>query len=283
MPDSSPYAFGPIDRGHFTNPRGKRLYRSLHVAAGSPRRVWVFCNALLEDATFGFRTLAELADAVARSGDAALRFDVEGQGDSEGTAELLGLADWADDTVTAVNWARKQLGAGTEVVMVGMGSGAFVAARAAAMVDASRLLLIDPVADGRAHFAALLHGHTTIQLSCFNRVRESAAQLQQRLRRGQTVSLMGHEVGEAFATTLQAADLSVLLASYGRRTDLIAVCRPTRPQVEPAVQALALQPDVRLHTCEVHSFLDPELRYWELPPALRELCLLTIATDRTAA
>lgn len=273
MPVPPRYTFGPIDRGHFTNARGRRLYRTLHRPAGTPRRLWVFCNPLLEDATFAYRVLAELANAVAASGDAVLRFDGEGQGDSEGTAERLALADWVDDTVTAVNWGRKHCGAGIETVLLSLGSGALVAARAAAVVHATRLLLVDPVADGKAHFADCLRAHATIQLSCFNRVRESAAQLQARLRKGETVSLMGHEVGQAFAESLQEADLSALVAARGRRTDVIAVCRPTRREVDPAVASLTLHPEVRLHTCRVKSFLDPELRYWELPDALRELCV----------
>ena len=278
MPDPSPFVLGPMDRGYVVNRRSRALYRAFHAPANvPPRRLWVFCNALLEDATFGFRVFVELADAVVARGDAALRFDAEGQGDSEGEAQGLGLDAWIDDTVDAVAHARERFGDGPELVLVSLGSGSLVAAAAAERVGADRLLLIEPVLEGERWFDKLLKGHTTMQLSCHNRVRTSPAELTAQLERDEPVSLHGQEVGRAFADSLRGARLAPLLAARQGPTDVIGVARAGRPGVSQDVLALAAMPRVAVHTCEVAAFLDKGLRFWELPPPLTQLCLSVVA------
>lgn len=279
MPDPSPFVLGPMERGHVVNRRGRSLYRAFHAPTGTPRRLWVFCSALLEDATFGWRVFVELADAVAAAGDAAVRFDVEGQGDSEGEARALGLDDWIDDTLDAVAHARARFGEGLELVLVSLGSGSLVAAAAAERAGADRLLLIEPVVEGGRWFDKLLKGHTTMQLSCYNRLRQTPAELAAQLDRDEPVSLLGQEVGRAFAQSLRAARLLPSLTGRARRTDVIGVARAGRPGVPSEVQALGSLPGVQVHLCEVAAFLDKGLRFWELPPPLTALCLALVSEE----
>jgi alpha/beta superfamily hydrolase len=103
------------------------------------------------EAICAHRSLRALAEAAARAGLVAVRFDLDGTGDSEGDDVQPGrLAAWLASIADACDLAR---GEGAErLVLVGVRLGATLAARAAAARDdVAGLVAIAGVAKGKAY------------------------------------------------------------------------------------------------------------------------------------
>lgn len=98
-----------------------------------------------------------LAERLARQGVAALRFDLYGTGDSAGGDEDADLQGWTADLGMAHRELLRRIGSDRRVTWFGARLGASVALRAApsAFPQVHRLVLWDPVLDGRAYLAEL--------------------------------------------------------------------------------------------------------------------------------
>ena len=271
----------PMLRGFFENRRGRSLYHALHGDRSDPAEVWIFCPALLEEATFALRPTVQLAEAFARDGATVFRFDYEGQGESEGDARRLGLADWTDDVVSAIEWVRRRFGPEVRINLLAQRAGALVAAEAALRgpLPVHRLLLLAPVLDGAKHFDECLRAHLTTQLACFNKVNEPRAVLKEQLQRGQFVSVLGHDVGQALASSLSGARLRPLLADFRGETDVIHLARTAGRDVSAALADLHGLPRVHLHAGPPVTFWDQAGRYWELTSDLSALVLQVAGRD----
>jgi len=259
-----------MERGYFVNSRHKRLYGAMHVVNPEPQQVWVICNALLEEATFAARPCVELADAIARDGHAAFRFDYEGQGDSQGEVRQLGMADWVDDIASAAAFARARFGADVAVNLLALRAGGLLAAVAVERINGRRLVLVEPVLDGAKYFDDCLRAHMTTQLACFNKVVETRAVLREQLRTGRSVSVLGHDIGQPLSSSIDGLELGQLLSQVRTEieVDILHVPRHPGRGMPPALTALAQRRPLRLHTCESSTFWDNLGRYWELPNEL---------------
>ncbi|MBT8080249.1 MAG: alpha/beta fold hydrolase [Gammaproteobacteria bacterium] len=130
-----------------------KLWAWLHCArdasAGNGQAV-VICNPVGHELIHAYRSIRHLADALARRGFAVLRFDYSGTGDSTGEQLDAGIVTaWQQDVAAALAYCREQCAA-EAVHLVGIRSGALLAAAAAA--DASvpgSLILWDPIASGK--------------------------------------------------------------------------------------------------------------------------------------
>ena len=102
-----------------------------------------------------------LAERLARQGVAALRFDFYGTGDSAGDDEDADLQGWASDVGLAHRELLRSIGSDRRITWFGARLGASVALRAAphAFPRVHRLVLWDPVLDGRAYLAQLGIAH----------------------------------------------------------------------------------------------------------------------------
>jgi pimeloyl-ACP methyl ester carboxylesterase len=113
----------------------------------------VLCYPHGADYATAFRTFRILSTRLARAGFHVLRFDYLGTGDSSGEIDDASLPQWIDNVVTAVGEMRKSREL-REVSLVGLRLGATLGALAAAesrQVD--RLVLWEPVTDGREYVA----------------------------------------------------------------------------------------------------------------------------------
>ena len=102
-----------------------------------------------------------LAERLARQGVAALRFDLSGSGDSAGDDEDADLQRWTADLGLAHRELLRRIGSDRRITWFGVRLGASVALRAApsAFPQVHRLVLWDPVLDGRAYLAQLGTAH----------------------------------------------------------------------------------------------------------------------------
>lgn len=134
----------------YFGPAAKRLFGYMHVPAGNPTRAAVLCAPYGAEYQNSHRTIRFLAKRLSSSGFQVLRFDYAGTGDSWGDSIEADFVAWTEDVRAAVNEVRQSSGVG-EVDLVGLRLGATVAARAAAGDPGiRRLVLWDPVVDGKA-------------------------------------------------------------------------------------------------------------------------------------
>jgi pimeloyl-ACP methyl ester carboxylesterase len=123
----------------------------------------LLCPPFGQEAMRLHRLFRVLADRLTRHGVSALRFDYFGTGDSCGDDEDADFDGWIDDVRTAHSELVSRSGT-TNIIWVGAGLGASLALSAAA--DAAppptRLVLWDPVLDGRAYLKALRIKHVEL-------------------------------------------------------------------------------------------------------------------------
>lgn len=138
---------------------GRRLF-GIHVPAAAPRkpRGIVLCPPIGAEYFRAHRSLRILAERFAAAGCDAMRFDYYGTGDSDGHAADLTLSGAVADVRSAVDELSARGGI-RNITLVGLRLGGTVALRAAAdLRQADRLVLWDPIADGRSHLRELLIG-----------------------------------------------------------------------------------------------------------------------------
>ena len=120
-------------------------------ATGSATRGGVvLCYPHGADYATAFRPFRILATRLARAGFHVLRFDYLGTGDSSGDVDDASLPQWIDNVVTAVQELRSSREP-SEISLVGLRLGAALAVLAAECHHVDRLVLWEPVIDGREY------------------------------------------------------------------------------------------------------------------------------------
>ncbi|MDE2434565.1 MAG: alpha/beta hydrolase [Burkholderiales bacterium] len=101
-----------------------------------------------------------MADRLSRMGYAVLRFDYRGTGDSYGDDQDVCLRDWTDDVLLAHQELRFRSGV-DDCIWLGMRLGATLAVQAAssAPIGLRRMVLWEPVFDGKQYLADLRASH----------------------------------------------------------------------------------------------------------------------------
>jgi hypothetical protein len=146
------------------------LFGVLHAADPAARAgcAVLLCNPFGQEAVRSQRVFRVLADRFARTGCATLRFDYFGTGDSDGDDGDASLDTWCTDVLRADAALRERTGA-TRTCWLGLRLGATLAALASARAIAppERLILWDPIVDGRAWLGALAVDHAAALATAF--------------------------------------------------------------------------------------------------------------------
>ena len=149
--------------------------------------------------------LAALGRAAAAAGARALLPDLYGTGDSEGDFGEATLADWRAD----VDAALHQLDDDKPVQLLGVRFGALLAADAARRHRVAGLVLIQPLADGRAQLNQLLRLRIAAAMAGGGE-RERSADLRARLATGESLEFAGYRVNGRLAEDLEGLALDSL-------------------------------------------------------------------------
>jgi uncharacterized protein len=116
----------------------------------------VLCHPIGHEYLRAHRAFRNLAAALAGQGFHVLRFDYFGSGDSGGRADQMTVKRCLADLASAIQ-ELKDISGASKVSLVGLRFGAtFAALAASTRRDVDRLLLWDPVIDGRAYVEELL-------------------------------------------------------------------------------------------------------------------------------
>lgn len=140
-------------------PPARPLFALWHEVPGATRAV-LLCAPFGHEAIRSHRLHRVLADRLAADGIAVLRFDYHATGDSPGEDEEGDLAGWQQDVLAAdAELRRRQPGADVTWCGARLGAALVLRAAAATPVPPRRLLLWDPVLDGRAYLDRLRAAH----------------------------------------------------------------------------------------------------------------------------
>lgn len=138
----------------FHTPTGARLFGVWRAPMHQARAVWVVCAPFAEEEKSAHRTLVELCETLRARGDASLFFGYRGTADSSGDFAQSTLAAWRDDIRAACTEAQRRAPK-VPLGLIGLRLGASLAAQLAGEVGASRLVLIEPVLNGRSYVGAM--------------------------------------------------------------------------------------------------------------------------------
>lgn len=128
----------------FRNSRGLRLSGILKLPAGDPHPIWaILSHGMLSSKDS--RKHSELSRLLCEKGVAALRFDFSGQGESEGSAEVITNSNGIDDLSSAIKFLE---GLGAERFLLAgssMGAGVSILTAARFPSEVSGLALLSSV------------------------------------------------------------------------------------------------------------------------------------------
>jgi len=224
-----------LEQAFFLPLETERLFAFLHRPAGACRGGIVLCAPLAEEKLWAHRVFVSCARALARRGWAVLRFDFRGEGDSDRDFAQADLTTRIADTAAAIAGLQAAVPGVNPVTLIGLRSGASIAALAAAgRSDIGRLVLWDPVIDGAEYAQGVLRANLMAQMAIHHRVIETRERLVERLEQGGTVNVEGYEFGPGLYRELAAMDLRRSLPASAVDTLLVSIT----PRAAPAREAL---------------------------------------------
>lgn len=134
----------------FFGPAGRRLFGCFEGPRRGAAGCTVLCSSVGHDRERFHRAHRQLAARLAAAGQAVLRFDLRGSGDSAGELASTRFADWLADLDLAVRIAR-ELASREVSCILGHRIGAGVVLTSDRLRETDRLVLWDPVLSGDAY------------------------------------------------------------------------------------------------------------------------------------
>jgi pimeloyl-ACP methyl ester carboxylesterase len=194
----NPFFFGTRQRKLFG------LYTPA-CAGGASARAAVLCAPWGQEYLRAHRSMRHLGDLLTRAHVHVLRFDYFGTGDSSGELEDAELGGWQSDIGLAIDELKDTTGV-AQVGLVGLRLGATLAAAVASARpdDIERLVLWDPVVDGREYVGEL------------SRAASGTSETDG------TLEVLGFPLTERMARELGATDLLEVAPALPERTLVIA-------------------------------------------------------------
>lgn len=162
----------------------------------------LFVPPFCEERKGALPAFVRAARALSEQGIASLLFDFTGCGDSAGALEDIDPEWLENDAEAALMWLRGAL-PGLPVAVLGLRTGALLAARLAARHPDLALFVGWAPADGPSFIRQLLQRRMVNDMTAYGRARESRAALEERLRGGGAVDLDGYPMTGAFYAWLQ--------------------------------------------------------------------------------
>lgn len=181
---------------------GQRFCLFHPPVAGRPARgAILYVHPFAEELNQSRRMAALQARAFAAAGYGVLQIDLYGCGDSDGDFADARWHIWQHDLVLACAWLTRH--ADGPLTLWGLRLGALLALDAAAALAPSRLILWQPVLDGKAHIDQFLRLLLASQMVSAD---SEAAPARQRLAAGASVEVAGYTLAAELAAAIDALD-----------------------------------------------------------------------------
>jgi len=193
-----------------------RLFGILHGTEKPSRGTgYVLCYPFAEERLWAQRVFVKFARELARRGVPALRFDFQGNGDSEGIFEDGDVETFLSDIDCAMRTLREKVPGITRVGLIGLRLGATLAALAADRNDVSRLILWDPIIDGNQYMHEILRSNLMTQTAIFKEIQKDRRSLIQDLKEGKTVNTDGYEISRKMYEGISEIRLTERMIRHG--------------------------------------------------------------------
>ncbi len=173
-----------------------RLFGVVHEPVGIPSGgAWVFCHPFAEEKLWAHRVYVSFARRLAARGAWVLRYDMTGNGDSEGRFSDMTVETMLADVDAAIGYLSQVSGIERNIGLLGLRLGATLAAlMAERSPKIGKLVLWDPVVDGAKYMQELLRINLTTQSAVYKEIRYNREALVTMMREGQTVNIDGYEL-----------------------------------------------------------------------------------------
>jgi uncharacterized protein len=245
------------------------LFGVLHKPAqpDPSRPVFVFCHPLAEEKLWAHRVFVAYARQLAAAGYAVLRFDLMGNGDSQGRFSDLSLTTACEDIRIAMNEARRLSGA-SEVSLIGLRFGATLASLVADTTPGIRhLVLWAPILDGDRYLQDLLRINVMTQMATYKVVRQERPELVAEMQQGGTVNVDGYEMGWPLYSTVSPLALGRTPCTFAGPCLIVQIDKQPRPA--PDLQRLAAAyPTAALVFAQEEPFWKEIARFYQDAPNL---------------
>lgn len=204
-------------------------------AEGQARQAFVYLPPFAEEMNRCRATVARQARAFSQLGIASLLVDPYGTGDSSGTLDQANWETWVQDTLTATDWLAQRTQ--TPVGLWGFRLGALLAADAANRAPGrfNRLLLWQPVQDGKLFFTQYLRLRVAFLMDR-NLPPETTDEMRAALAAGQTLEVAGYPIAGPLARDLDGTKLTQFTQLTGLQVDWFEQVSEADKPLTPASQ-----------------------------------------------
>lgn len=176
---------------------------SLHGPGQEPRRKILIVPPFAEEMNKSRHILAGLAAAIGTSGHDVLMPDLFGTGDSAGDFSEATLDTWRADLDAVI----ERLDPDGTLELIGLRTGALLAADAAGRHRVKSMTLLHPMVDGKQQLTQMLRLRLAGGLMGAGK-KETATQLRQRLAEGECLEIAGYGLSGQLAADLETLTLS---------------------------------------------------------------------------
>jgi exosortase A-associated hydrolase 2 len=204
---------------------------SLHDPGGAQRRSALIIPPFAEEMNKSRHVLAALSKSLEAAGHDVLMPDLYGTGDSEGDFGDITLDIWRADIDATVARLNPQQG----LDLVGLRTGALLAADAVSRHKVGSLTLLHPVVDGRQQLVQMLRLRLASGLMGGGE-KETASQLRQRLAEGVELEIAGYRLSAQLAGDLESLALARLPPTDVERVIWIELSPQAERPLMPASQ-----------------------------------------------
>ncbi len=179
---------------YFKNDSGRNLFGFLH----RPKQNFsdcgfVFCSPTFEEKTKTYRILVNFARLLALNGYYVLRFDCQGEGDSDGDFDQADIKTRTADIKVAISKLKEKSNL-TKISVLGLRLGASLAVLATKDMEIRSLILWEPVANIKNYLYDFLRGNLAHQLLIHKKILINRDQLVNKMLTGEKVNVDGWEL-----------------------------------------------------------------------------------------
>lgn len=211
-----------------------QLFAIAHDPVSPPSgQAFVFCHPLAEEKLWTHRVFVGFARLLAARGHGVLRFDLMGNGDSDGDFSQCSVESAVSDVLCSIEEAKRRWSS-ARIDLLGLRFGATIAALAAERSsDVGRLILWAPILDGERYMQELLRSNLATQTAVYREVRHDRTELVEQMRSGATVNVDGYAM--AFALYSEAAAIKLAASAKGHTGPCFVVQierQPGRPAAD---------------------------------------------------
>lgn len=252
-----------------------RLFGIVHEPVGTPSgAAWVFCHPFAEEKLWTHRVYVSFARLLAARGAWVFRFDLMGNGDSEGQFSAASVDTMLSDIDCAIRYLEGVSGVSVSIGLLGLRFGATLAALAAERSQKiGKLVMWEPIVDGGKYMQELLRINLTTQSAVYKEIRHNREALVRMMRDGATVNIDGYELAYPCYEQTTAINLKEGRKQFAGPCLIVQIGKDGQP-VHPDLKALQeTYPAGDLKSAVEEPFWKEIKRWYRTAPNLFETTL----------